>query len=101
MTCQDGFLAKLCENLLGEANLLENAQLMRGDALKEFVNLLAGHLVSEILGPNMVFSFSPPAFFSERIPSGPVLFYNDTIFLLGDGEPIAICCEIFGDTPEE
>jgi len=61
VAADDGFLGELAANMLGLPDAADTVAEQREDALKEFVNVLCGNLLSTVAGPGPIFSIGAPA----------------------------------------
>ena len=96
ISCQNGFMRKLSKNVLGESDRSQLSAGVLEDGLKELTNMLTGLLVARVCGDDAPVRLSVPVYRTCKLTDAINEFDEGTTFFIGDGEPIAISCRIFG-----
>lgn len=90
LRCTEAFSVMMAANLLGVAPEDEPAHDEADDALKEFLNVLCGHVVTAIHGTHDVFSLSIPSLRHYASPPASWDQDPDAVEVTVQGEPVRV-----------
>ena len=95
--CQDEFLERLAQNVLGYLQLDAITEEDKLDSLREFANIVSGNFLVEAFGPETVFELPRIEASYGDYESVKRFFTNQAIYCLGDGAPVALHFEIHAE----